>query len=1200
MTADNGNMYTVMISDDGMFSAEYVQPPALSIPLGTSGSSVEVRKNEDLTFSALIDGEWMVITAETTVTAANGNVYAARLSPEGVPIGVMHVAEMQEVMLGELGGTVTVTKAEDMTYSIGEMAVTNGTEYTAANGNVYVLMMDAEGMWSAMYQKVMVMVALGTQGSITLERAENMSWWLGSEAVDVGSEVTSDNGNTYTLWYTDGAWSARFEPESMMIEGTGLVAMTREADDMYDVNGSTLPASGVGSITVDGAMYHVWMQGGALMGARFDAAIDTDTDYKIGTIELPTLSANDGDTPGNELRTHLVVTGDEDAGMGMFSIGDLLGSGMASDEGANFVAEAVKSIEKVRADVAALLALDSKPAGLDTILESQWTKLEKALDNIFGTRSALETGATSAVRQTAPREEDILDDIDDILDALASEDAFVAATAKNGGGVFASQALGAGGARNAFNRLTWTADATMGMTGSTRYGTAARKKSANAKKDSAVSEYGAFSYSTMEQTARTADAAAVSLTGIASYSGGTQAIDGKGKTYAGTMDLQVRFKANSVSGVVRGLADSDGLAWQHNFADVDRIVLDDGKLQRNAMWNNDSGANATVFYAADSGLLRPVNGVTNTFAGILLGRGADAGSEANGTWSVNTKGGTGYLVGGFGVEHVSDTARPVPSGDDGSAATAKLFSMVADTTGNRSSAAIADGVLTVKGRSYGWTGATPAYSASASGQITAKFDLAELASSGGAAKTINGPKWVDGVIATLTKERDLLSTLQGLNSGDTQTAEVAAWGRVKNAVQYNLFGGLIPVKFDVNYADDGDAATKDLESEADAIDLINRALDALSSDAKLEAALDPDGTGIFDHYQTAADDDNLAATAVGEDFGNFRYYDSAERRNEVVSNTPFDTSLTGTGEAQRRTNGRTIAEVRGEVQHKVISALGTTDFTRFGFWRRESTSSARRNDGAGGADEIRTHGGPGTFAYSPLDPTNAGTTTNTGFPQDGKASYTGETIALQAQTILTGTVRVDVAWVADADSDSAGTFNTSVGTMSLTISDLASAAGDPLTHGGSATEGSEEPGSEIADIVLGGFAISVGATGAANAGQLIVVGDGLEADGTTVTTMAADIVSYREAATPADGARLRFSALGMSDELTVPAEVRPTADVDGSSVKALFVGQGVDGPLGVIGTWTVHADTIGRLNAAGTEPEDLGEPIYGAFGAEAP
>ena len=895
MTAENGNSYTVSIGDDGAFSAEFVQPPALSIPLGASGSSVEVRRNEDLTFSAMIGGEWVMITAETTVTAANGNVYAAVLSPEGIPIGVMHVAAMQEVMLGALGGTVTVTKAEDMTYWIGEMAVTNGTEYAAANGNVYVLMMDDEGVWTATFQKVMATVALGTQGSVELVQAEDMSWWLGSAAVGVGSEVTSDNGNTYTLWYTDGVWSARFEPDSMMIEGTGLVAMTREGDDMYDVNGTTLPASGVGDITVGGAMYHVWMDGGALMGARFDAAIDADTDYKVGTIKLPTLSANDGDTPGNELRTHLVVTGDD--AKGMFSIGDLLGSGMASDQGANFIDEAVKAIEKVQADVSALLALDTKPGNLETILDGQWATLGMALEDVFG---------TSPVRETAPREEDILDDIADILDALGSEDAFVAATADGGGGVFESQGLGAGAARNAFNRLVWTAEATLGMTGSTRYGTASRKTSDNAKKASAVSEYGAFSYSTMDQTVRTQDAAAVSLTGIASYSGGTHAVNTKGKVYSGMMELQVRFNASSVSGVVSGLQDSDGLAWQHNFADVDRIVLDDATLRRNAKWTN-SGTNATVFYAANSGLLRPVAGVTNTFAGILLGTGADAGSEANGTWSIGTEDGSGYLAGGFGVTHVADTARPVPSGDDGSAATAELFTMAADTNAaiNMTEQSISNGELVVKQRAYGYRDPgdgtvayghlSEDYGATADDtddtnptRVTAKFDLAALAEAGaGTTTTVNGPKWVDQVVATLTAERDLLSTLQGLDSGDTQPAEVLAWQRVQFALQYLMLGNL-PMKMEDAYAD--------LESEADAIDLINRALDALSSNTNLGEALDPDGTGIFDHYDTGVADDTT--TDEREDIGNF------------------------VNAAKTKVNNRTFANMRGEKTHQGVRDSG--------------------------------------------------------------------------------------------------------------------------------------------------------------------------------------------------------------------------------------------------------------------------------------
>ncbi len=146
--------------------------------------------------------------------------------------------------------------------------------------------------------------------------------------------------------------------------------------------------------------------------------------------------------------------------------------------------------------------------------------------------------------------------------------------------------------------------------------------------------------------------------------------------------------------------------------------------------------------------------------------------------------------------HVADTAWPARSGDDGSAATAQLFSMVANVDPNDSSASITDGMLTVRGRHFGWVDAdsnpatdmthvaltdnkgTTATDDDTNVQHTAKFDLAELASLGGAHKAINGPKWVDGVVATLTKERDLLSTLQGLNSADTQAAELLTWQRV--------------------------------------------------------------------------------------------------------------------------------------------------------------------------------------------------------------------------------------------------------------------------------------------------------------------------------------------------------------------------------------------------------------------------------------
>ena len=172
---ENNNSYTITINDDGTFSADWVQPPAQSIPLGTSGSSVDVRINEDGTFSAMISGEWTMITAETRVEAANGNVYRAQLV-NGIPIGVEHVAAMADVMLGDLGGTLSLTQMEDKSWVISgsDTAVMDGYVHTAANGNDYKLMMDSEGMWSAMYQEVMVNVDLGTQGSVTLTRSEDM------------------------------------------------------------------------------------------------------------------------------------------------------------------------------------------------------------------------------------------------------------------------------------------------------------------------------------------------------------------------------------------------------------------------------------------------------------------------------------------------------------------------------------------------------------------------------------------------------------------------------------------------------------------------------------------------------------------------------------------------------------------------------------------------------------------------------------------------------------------------------------------------------------------------------------------------------------------------------------------------------------------------------------------------------------------
>ena len=991
----------------------------------------------------------------------------------------------------------------------------------------------------------------------------------------------ADNGNEYVLTYADGAWSAQFRPMSLEIEGTGLTAMTREVDDMYDVTGGdTLPASGIGDVSDGDAMYHVWMtDGGGLAGSRFGQAYKSKTyrSAREGAIGIndtglrrPVLSSDDPQTVANEQGTHLLMSGPATTPTqmeeGRFSFADLLGRGMASDSGERFVAEAVETIERARAEIAALLAIEDSNINLTSVLSGRWDTVKGALDPIFGTDYDDADTPTSAVAMDTPDEEDILAEIDDILAALGSEAAFVAATAKDGGGVFDNERgrLAAKAASDAFNRVEWTATATMGTTGSTRYGTVLRKQTAdnlaagNAKSKLMTTQYGAFSYSTMSETARTADV--VALTGIARYEGATEAISAGGTTYAGTMDVQVRFNSNTVSGAVHGLVDQDAEPWQHNAAGVETIILSDATLERDGEWHSENGTNGSVFYTRDSGLLRPFTALANRFSGRLLGRGSAAGSEANGVWTVGS--GSNFLTGGFGVLRTGDITRQRPKLDDGDVAKAKLFTMPDNPTA-APQVSIGDGKLTVKVRAFGWEPDTdttedlldadfealtddkdtPNDIDDVPVRVTAAFELAELADeSPGAETKISGPKHADEVVKQLQASRDVLAALQALEDTDTDAAETAAWQAVQRAVRYQLFGGDLPLRLSGGYV------------EKEALGLIDQVIDALSSQSKLLAALDPDGTGIFDHYDLDLND-------PGVQEGDFIVYDSGQRRYE--------------------TNGRTLSQFLGESEYTVVTTLGTTAYTRFGVWSSERVSSARRFPSLANSTTSRQNG-VGTFAYSQLDPTPAGPQSNPAFPVGGSASYEGETVARMGTAFLTGTARVDVSWasstsatVLDLNLDPVNDtdLESHAGLMSLTISDLQDKDGDPLRTG----QG------EVADIVFAALPIEVGLPGA-NSGHLIV-GDKGTADGDGNYT-------YTEIGAATDNFRYRFTDTRVQEAKKNEATEK---------VKALFVGQGVDGPLGVIGTWTVTDTDLGLTNDNGViDAKSQGIPIYGSFGADLP
>ena len=98
-----------------------------------------------------------------------------------------------------------------------------------------------------------------------------------------------------------------------------------------------------------------------------------------------------------------------------------------------------------------------------------------ALDKVFGT----DHDATDADDRTSDYKgsaayagaDDILADIDAILAALVSEDAFVAATDKGGKGVLNGAALSAADAQVALDHTATATTATLMAQGSTRFGT---------------------------------------------------------------------------------------------------------------------------------------------------------------------------------------------------------------------------------------------------------------------------------------------------------------------------------------------------------------------------------------------------------------------------------------------------------------------------------------------------------------------------------------------------------------------------------------------------------------------------------------------------------------------------------------------------------------------------------------------------------
>ncbi len=1216
--ASNGNRYRLMMGEDGMWMADY-QPMTGTVTVGGLGVTLETMQAEDGSWTVVspLTGEPETLTDGATFMVG-GNSYTLMDDGEGNWTAT-YVEVVVNVMLGASGETVTLTRAEDRSYWLGEMRVEDGvTMVTAENGNQYTLSMNADGMWMAMHDAPETMVTLGTSGTtVTLVRDEDGTYTRDGEMFLSGGEVTAGNGNVYTVTLTDGVWMAEYQPESMEIDGTGgLMAVMREDGEGWDVEGALLSPNGMGDISLEsGESYRVRMEDGMLVGLRLDkVTIDSQTRYRTdGLSAHPSIRGDDTSTSlRNEASTALVVA-DEN-----YSFADLLGDGVSQTKGKNFVAEARMKLMEIREKIVSVLDVFDTDQERDDQVDRLWgiadsdnarTNVKSELMKVFGTSSFSDL-------TDGPDDDKALDEIDDLIAALSSADAME--TALGDDGALKDSGADADDAAKIFAATETESTVTYGMLGNTRFGTITRKKRTDATMSAKyydasatatpkkMGEQGAFAFGVTAETVRSR---LVQTKGVARYEGATLAVSGAGKQYEGDIEISINFTSSKVNGLISNLMTTEGDAWEYLFGDVDTIVLPTQDLRASGDWMSGTLSKATIDFGLRAGVYRPQE-VESTFKGRLLGGNTapDAGSEVVGVWSVgsdvNAKKTDGsadtdareaataessYLAGGFGAARVADEPVRPRVLDDGTQAKTVVVS-------NKGSTVIEDGMLKTKPtiQRWTWTGTdaagNPSWPNAGTGTKyrdaiqNVEIQLAALLDKEGVGEVnVNSPQThVQATRQLLQGHRDKIAGLRTIGGLTDEINE--EWIDAQQVLLQEIFwdpqsssdATVRTTRINGTWADqlptkvNGGSETP---APADVLDRLDAVIEALSSKDSFEAAFDPGSDGIF-----VVDKDDEEKSFLEAHVGDG---DDTIEANELFNAKVIENTTPG--------------EMFGQLPWQVKAFSGTTDFTRFGAWRARHSKNALRAENwqnftyteptiVAGLTKAR---GSELFAWSPL-PAATATARGVRLPLDASATYTGKTVAYVNDSIpFEGEVSVEVRWF-DATEKVKNIDTVRPNT--------------PLSVGGYATVVFEDL-------------------------RNLSTGDWLHYDNKPVrrlVTRQLNVMTSNSAAlafgNPADNDhRVRYSSGGFAnlgvyyrDSSIAPfvwVQTPGRAAGFGSGGIAMellevdFLGHSPDGPLAVMGLWELARDDAGGTSKIGTK-DTGGTPqnfnIRGAFGADLP
>ena len=303
-----GNEYKLTLAE-GTWSAEYVAPEPSAVALGTSGDALLVTRKEDGNYEA----DDTTFASGDVLTASNGSMYRLTLTDE--EWAVEYVApDPISVELGASGESLALTRREDGSYETGdgELFESGGVWKTASGSEYKLTLMDDE--WSYEYvPPPPSTVKLGTSGeALQLTRREDGRYEVGGRLIASNETIEAENGNMYRLTRVGNEWTAEFVPQGVTVRlGTSgdSINLTREEDGQYWL-GRTPFQTGSIRTAANGNRYRVTLRDGEWTAEYIPEAIQVEAGESGTSLALLRLEDGTHILDGQEVQSGDTVTVD--------------------------------------------------------------------------------------------------------------------------------------------------------------------------------------------------------------------------------------------------------------------------------------------------------------------------------------------------------------------------------------------------------------------------------------------------------------------------------------------------------------------------------------------------------------------------------------------------------------------------------------------------------------------------------------------------------------------------------------------------------------------------------------------------------------------------------------------------------------------------------------------------------------------------